>query len=308
MPLDAPLAAVIDTGVGAVQSVGSALYQSYWQNKNYQRTLDMLEDQRKYDSPAQQMQRFKDAGLNPNLIYGQMQSSASPTPMNTPSSPPTFVSNFQNAVMSQKQSEVMDSQILKNKADAALITSQIPESKTRQALNLAETAYKYRMMASQDIVDALNSANIEVSKQQVSTMLLEANKIIADTEFQKASTHLVNEQAAYQTIHNMFASKEFQANINKLVADAKVSNSQADLFKQQFEQNAQAFVYQLAIIQNNKDISSSEKQIKSTEALQAFITATCESDFLGSDGKPNIFGQFRWALKDVLSMIPSFIK
>lgn len=37
----------------------------------WQRDLEMLAKQNEYNSPANQMMRFKQAGLNPNLIYGQ---------------------------------------------------------------------------------------------------------------------------------------------------------------------------------------------------------------------------------------------
>lgn len=37
----------------------------------YQREMQLLKYQLDYNTPSAQMQRFKDAGLNPNLIYGQ---------------------------------------------------------------------------------------------------------------------------------------------------------------------------------------------------------------------------------------------
>ena len=37
----------------------------------YSKDLEMWERQNEYNTPAAQMQRFSDAGLNPNLIYGQ---------------------------------------------------------------------------------------------------------------------------------------------------------------------------------------------------------------------------------------------
>lgn len=39
--------------------------------KSYQHDIDMWNRQNQYNSPAAQMQRFKDANLNPNLMYGQ---------------------------------------------------------------------------------------------------------------------------------------------------------------------------------------------------------------------------------------------
>lgn len=76
--------------VGALVQTGAALYDSSQDRKlsrentnktieaqkreaelAYQRSMAMWHEQNKYNSPEAQMQRFKDAGLNPHLIYGQ---------------------------------------------------------------------------------------------------------------------------------------------------------------------------------------------------------------------------------------------
>lgn len=44
----------------------------------YSNEIDMWNKANAYNTPAAQMQRFKDAGLNPNLIYGQGSSGNSP--------------------------------------------------------------------------------------------------------------------------------------------------------------------------------------------------------------------------------------
>jgi len=52
-------------------NVQNAYNQQMWNQQNtYNKGLWDMQNQ--YNSPAAQMQRFKDAGLNPNLIYGQM--------------------------------------------------------------------------------------------------------------------------------------------------------------------------------------------------------------------------------------------
>lgn len=48
----------------------SALAQHFTNEKNYERQLAMYKENREYNSPKSQMQRFREAGLNPNLIYG----------------------------------------------------------------------------------------------------------------------------------------------------------------------------------------------------------------------------------------------
>lgn len=86
--------------IGAVINAGAGLYDSYknrqqskWNTRYtnkaqkaeaelaYQRSVEMWHMQNAYNSPQAQMGRFKDAGLNPHLIYGQGNSgNASSTP------------------------------------------------------------------------------------------------------------------------------------------------------------------------------------------------------------------------------------
>lgn len=58
-------------------------------NKQRADALADWERQNQYNSPSQQMQRFKEAGLNPNLIYGQM--SNAPAVRSTDMKAPDFV-------------------------------------------------------------------------------------------------------------------------------------------------------------------------------------------------------------------------
>lgn len=76
--------------IGALINTGAGLYDSYQNRKTskqntdktiaankseaelaYQREMEMWRLQNLYNSPEAQMQRFKEAGLNPHLIYGQ---------------------------------------------------------------------------------------------------------------------------------------------------------------------------------------------------------------------------------------------
>lgn len=66
-----------------------AAYNYQMQQQQQAFELEMWNLKNQYDSPAAQMQRYQDAGLNPNLIYGQQNVSG-----NTPQgSPATFRSS-----------------------------------------------------------------------------------------------------------------------------------------------------------------------------------------------------------------------
>jgi len=103
MPIT-PLAATALQSLGGVQggllnqvsAMGNNIIQDKINQRNYnQQKRDNLEFwamQNEYNSPQQQMQRFKDAGLNPNLIYGQG-SAGNASPIQTADIKPTNVTD-----------------------------------------------------------------------------------------------------------------------------------------------------------------------------------------------------------------------
>lgn len=72
-------ASVIGTGLSAGAQGSINQRTMLWNERMYgiqrQHALEDWNRQNAYNSPAQQMQRFKEAGLNPHLIYGQMSNS-----------------------------------------------------------------------------------------------------------------------------------------------------------------------------------------------------------------------------------------
>lgn len=91
MPIAAALGAAlqpISTGINAWISADQNRKQREFETKQsqlaYAHDENMWNKANAYNSPANQMQRFKDAGLNPHLIYGQGSSG------NTVSSPPKY--------------------------------------------------------------------------------------------------------------------------------------------------------------------------------------------------------------------------
>ena len=65
---------VLGTGINAIAQGKMNKKTRQWNEKMYaQQRTDALADwnmQNAYNSPEQQMQRLRDAGLNPNLVYG----------------------------------------------------------------------------------------------------------------------------------------------------------------------------------------------------------------------------------------------
>lgn len=104
----------------------------------YNRQQELLKFQLDYNSPTAQMDRFKQAGLNPNLVYGQ----GSPGNMQSAPEPPKPAPvNRQPIDMSQVSALAMQVQQMKMmQAQTDLTEAKTDESTVKQDLIRAQTA------------------------------------------------------------------------------------------------------------------------------------------------------------------------
>lgn len=139
-----------------------------WQEKMYKwQRRDALEDwnqQNAYNSPEQQMQRLKEAGLNPNLVYGQGATAVS-TSMPRTSNPGSYHAEnpVQNAGLSEGLGFATDmalkQQQLRNmKAAEAAIRSGIVNKDTDTALKSVGIDNQQLKLA----VDSYLSENVKI--------------------------------------------------------------------------------------------------------------------------------------------------
>ena len=133
--------------VGDLLNAGSTLITNA-ENRKFSEEMyarqraDALTDwdkQNAYNSPSQQMQRYKEAGLNPNLIYGQM--SNSPAIRSTDMKHPDFVApklpNIGNVMNNYVDLELKKQQLSNDKQSGELLRQQT-EGKKLENQNLID--------------------------------------------------------------------------------------------------------------------------------------------------------------------------
>lgn len=157
-------------------------YNSQAATTSYIRMREMWEDENKYNAPTAQMARYKEAGLNPNLIYGQSNPSAgfSSAPSSSVSQGSAPQVRFDNPIDSivkvfqlknlADQNKVIEAEAADKQASALLKTQGITESEARIAryksltakssfdLNLANALYDHtiqNMVARNQYLDQL---------------------------------------------------------------------------------------------------------------------------------------------------------
>ena len=189
--------------------------------------LQQWERSNEYNNPLNQMNRLKQAGLNPNLVYGNGagQSVAAPNPQLTagqPSTPQDLSLMTQRPTVGQVMSEA-----LQNRAVQAQIEK--TEADTRKTLadaGISENDLKYR--------DAFNAIGLSIQTHEDNLKSQQAAAFVE--EFEKLK--IERQQASYalkgmkldvfrKKIENAFREKEMEHILKKLENEAKISEQEA---------------------------------------------------------------------------------
>lgn len=172
-------------------------------NRQRQDALADMQMQNAYNTPAAQMQRYKDAGLNPNLIYGQTPAASAAVRSSSPGSYTPKVAPMQIAAdLSQYQ-------------DTALKQAQTDNLKAQTVIAEKTIALKALELVGKDISNKTAGLNLS-QKQELNDTYLETQrqllqKIIADigkTEATTAYTLSENERREALTSANLYQAAE----------------------------------------------------------------------------------------------------
>lgn len=141
-----------------------------------------------YNTPAAQRQRYEDAGLNPDLIYGQGTSgnSSAPAQGTAPGySNPTDVSGIANkptigGIMSKTiQDALAMSQAEKNRAEAGSSRQDII---TKQSFN--------------KFADEINAANLDLTKAEARKVYKQYDEIVSQIDVNRQTSQMLISEAA----------------------------------------------------------------------------------------------------------------
>lgn len=269
MPIDK--GALATAGISAATGVAKGLIGSLMQNRENQKQRNYeqymynvnLSDQRKnwemenmYNTPAMQMKRMKDAGLNPNLMYGAPQSGGNAGQIGAPSP------NTSNSTKTVNPMEGIDPMgIMQGIYDMRLRDAQtnktLEEAKTQQTVQVANTlkseldairAERERVTTNfekrtlddraETITQALRNTVLQGENIESSTRVNNANVLRTEADTQKIIDSNIREGIAQK-----WSIKETTARIAKIASDTKLSNAQT----LQSDRNSAKAVYETAI-------------------------------------------------------------
>ena len=214
---------LLGAGIAGISSLASSLIGNAGSKKAQSRAnaynLEMWNRQNQYNHPVQQMARLKQAGLNPNLVYGGGVSGAAGmadkiTPAKAPDykmdNPLNSINQFANLKQTSAQTDNVKSQTDVNIQEALLKSEQTAKiisetSQNKFDLNLAkelrstsadlvrENLRKMQAQSSEAMIDVYikdrNKANL-IKEVKARVDLLKANKLNVE-----ASTEIRNLEA-----------------------------------------------------------------------------------------------------------------
>lgn len=181
-----------------------------------------------YNSPANQMRLFKEAGLNPNLVYGQM-SDISSTPMHSGSSSAPGFAHMSNVMSSVDPLTVAQARLANAQADKLDIetTREYTFSKFDEQLLSGKVEYQSISIVGQKV---LNSLNDQQRKQLY--------QLTKNAEKQEVSLDRQNELLEYDVLmkiidHNFY--QQFKGSeLTKLQHEARLAGMNVQTFMQGF--------------------------------------------------------------------------
>lgn len=237
--LDMAIGAII-AGIGAL--AGTLIAQSK-QNKANRAIAEFqananrqsLREQLEYNSPKSQMTRFQEAGLNPNLIYGNGSASAGnqSAPLTYPDIKPTDYSGLMNILPLINQTRLADSQV--QAQDATIRSKTAMVELNRLQARVLEKNPLLNDAGFKAIIDSLkSSAEIKASESGIKKMDQfvaesaagwQVNKIAKEVQLLEQRFNLGTQDSAIKA--QILKSKEFQNAIlevqKKFMTDGEIT-------------------------------------------------------------------------------------
>ena len=295
---------ILGAGLGAVSSIGSmigrnrairqqikAQQEENQKNREYnlmlartqnQWNIEQWQRENDYNSPTAQMSRFRAAGLNPNLVYGQMSNGASsPTLTSGAASSPTDMSaignkrNFGQAMqealnleMQKAQIEAIKAGTEKTKEDTKNVTA------STEALtidNMYRAAKHEQDLQVGGMTIRLGKSTLKMNDQQMENLKADLEETVATVESikqsveeSKARVELLGVQKESQLADIIRDNEKAKAEIAKTYAEFKKINAETKITEQEYsEMVATQYARALGLELDNQNKGLQGKYLKS---------------------------------------------
>ena len=251
----------VGTAIGAIGGAAISAIGNFFGNKSNQKASDRLFEKQAqfsreeriaqqqwieemyarnnaYNTPAAQMERYKAAGLNPDLIYSQGDSGnasfpEAPSQASTPTASvipkntygDTAATVAQTGLMTA-QAKALESQAKKIDTEESLLTADylLRKARTESDIELQNSTIYVNHELGQ-----LNHAEAEVASKKLQEIDVSMSNLREQTNLFRAQASKEEESVVQMQFDRYLKSKEFDLLVKKTYQDMKESNSRIDL-------------------------------------------------------------------------------
>lgn len=245
-----PGAGILGAGINAWATAANNRKQRNWNWRMYQQERkDALSDyymKNEYDLPKNQMLRFKEAGLNPNLIYGQMSEGATVRGVNAQSYNP--------------EAPQVDLGRIANDSVASYYDTRIKAAQTDNLQKALQTAdEQIRLTQAQTAATLANAASTElgIKSGQFDLALKESLRPLT-LERAKHETDQAKHSAAYTKNQDIRAAQQNSATLKQLAAtllEIKARTAKTDAERKTIEEQRQ-------LIEQSRELNELDLRLK----------------------------------------------
>lgn len=272
----------------------------------------MVREARAYDSPTAMMQRLKDAGLNPNLVYGDIGSGASVTVGNTGQAASasggvgTALPDYSGLLQGIRQAA--DISLIKAQTENVRADTEKKESETQlngkaleyydelQKSNIANINADTSLKVTQKDVGEEEKKNLAKSTEVLGKSI-EQMEIATDKMYQEIKNLEIDEQI--KRVESFFKSSEYEATIKSILASANKDNAAAHLDYTQANDLVQTLWYRQMALQEQANEASASAWLKraqrTSERLNSqFLQVTLDGAKIDLDVKQSTAHAAAW--------------
>lgn len=260
------LSSLVSAGINGAFQESAFLQQKELQRDAQSYNSLMFDKANAYNSPMQQMARFKAAGLNPNLMYGQMANAAGASSMGA-SSAPSPAQMQTPSLMETAQLGLIDAQKKNIEADTA---DKLAGAGEKGAQTKLLTTQEMINKADLDIRQRLADSQISVNDETVKQITANIAQIVQATDNLKVENAIASLQYQWDKASFDDRVKLVQAQWKAADASANLSNAQAGRIATLLNQELSNLQAEFAKI--NADTNYTNQQ-KSNLAQQKIVDA-----------------------------------
>ncbi len=285
------IVSLIGGGLSAYSNKRTREYNKELAEYQNQESLAQWARENEYNSPLAQMSRFGQAGLNPQLIYGQQNLSASsPLLTSGQSGSPLDFSPF--------SASIADSvgQLPQQLAEVDLMNSQTEYYRSLTEDKGKDIEFKAIQI---DLAKATFGSNVEKAQKDVDLLNSQIDEIGSRVKNMDVDTYIMQVEAHYADEKAQKELKEISARIRNLISDSVYKDSLKELTEVQCARLIEMFPYEIANMSADTKLKCAEYAKVPYEMTDLFYSACRKAFDLQYDKDNKYFFEYTRIMSDV---------